>query len=36
MDFHYEEVGNFNAEQAAKALIELAQKAENQSDSYTE
>lgn len=26
MDFNYEEIGTFDAEKAAKALIELAQK----------
>ncbi len=26
MDFNYEEIGTFNAEKAAKALIELTQK----------
>jgi len=26
MDFNYEEIGAFNAEKAAKGLLELAQK----------
>lgn len=30
MNFNYEEIGTFNAEKAAKGLVELAQKVKKQ------